>query len=311
MINAPRCSVILPTYNRAETLPRAVASVLAQDEPRLELIIIDDATTDATGTWLASLRDDRIRVISLPVNSGPAEARNHGLRAAMAPVTAFLDSDDVYRANRLSVPLEALAGDAELVCVISSSVKQVRTKTAAVVLPDLKLASPVFEWAMFCDLVGVETSSITVRTEAALACGGFRAALRRTEDREFMIRLAKLGALRVLGDILWDKSWSDDSLSNSWLTAGESFMTLLAERPEYVQRFSRLGNYFAVKILVSDLRHRSPATFYRDYRRFHGAGLLRADLRSLWRGHREVRNYRRAMSGSRLAQLSGAPQRWD
>src|SRR4051794_37621137 len=61
---APRCSVILPTYNRLRTLPRAVASVLAQDEPDFELIIVDDASTDGTQRWLATLADPRIRLIT-------------------------------------------------------------------------------------------------------------------------------------------------------------------------------------------------------------------------------------------------------
>src|SRR5271157_1250878 len=57
----PRCSVILPTHNR-KTLPRAVASVLAQDEPDFELIIVDDGSTDQTQAWLKTLDDPRIRL---------------------------------------------------------------------------------------------------------------------------------------------------------------------------------------------------------------------------------------------------------
>ena len=62
MKGLPRCTVILPTYNRVATLPRAVASVIAQNEPDFELIIIDDGSTDKTREWLSKLDDPRIRV---------------------------------------------------------------------------------------------------------------------------------------------------------------------------------------------------------------------------------------------------------
>jgi len=90
----PRCSVILPTYNRLRTLPRAVESVLAQDMPEFELIIVDDASTDGTRAWLAGLRDPRIRTARLDHNGGPSAARNAGIAMALAPALAFLDSDD-------------------------------------------------------------------------------------------------------------------------------------------------------------------------------------------------------------------------
>src|SRR3954468_22320288 len=98
----PRCSVILPTYNRLRVLPRAIASVLAQDMRDFELLIVDDCSTDGTSDWLKQQSDPRIRVIAAPRNGGPSAARNLGLEAARAPVASFLDSDDVYRPNRLS-----------------------------------------------------------------------------------------------------------------------------------------------------------------------------------------------------------------
>ncbi len=96
MRGLPSCTIILPTYNRAATLPRAVASVVAQKEQNFELIIIDDGSTDETQTWLATLDDPRIRVTLSKHSQGPSAARNIGIDMAAAPVLAFLDSDDVY-----------------------------------------------------------------------------------------------------------------------------------------------------------------------------------------------------------------------
>src|ERR1700724_1829977 len=102
----------LPTRRPAR--PRARASVLAQEGARFELIVVDDASTDATGAYLATLADPRIRVIAAERNLCPSGARILGLSAARAEVVAFLDSDDAYLPGRLAVPLAALASDPDL-----------------------------------------------------------------------------------------------------------------------------------------------------------------------------------------------------
>ncbi|MBI4274305.1 MAG: glycosyltransferase [Rhizobiales bacterium] len=311
MSDRPSCSVIVPTYNRMHTLPRAVASVLAQDERDFEIIIVDDASTDDTQVWLDAQSDPRIRVVRSERNLGPSGARNLGLATARAPITAFLDSDDFYRPNRLSVPLAAFAHEPDLVCTLSSSIKHEPKETNTALLQDVKLASPAFEWALLCDLVGVETTSITVRTEAARAAGGFCERLRRTEDREFLIRLARLGTGRLLPEILWEKSWIADSLSNEWTGAGRDLIAYVGQRPEYTERFRKLGHYFATKILVADLRRLDFPTLAGDLRRFRVAGLLKGNFAQLWRDHREVRKYRRRMRGRyALTALKGPPLDW-
>src|SRR5947209_3123095 len=126
--SSPQCSVVLPTYNRIHSLPRAVASVLAQDREDFELIIVDDGSTDDTPAWLARLEHRRIRSLRLDRNAGPSAARNRGLETARAPIVAFLDSDDVYRPNRLSIPLQAFLREDDVVCTLSSSIKQIRTR---------------------------------------------------------------------------------------------------------------------------------------------------------------------------------------
>lgn len=237
MTGRPAISVVVATYNRRARLPRAIASVLAQADAEFELIVVDDASTDDTRTYLASLADPRIRVILAEHNRGPSAARNLGLEAARADVVAFLDSDDAYRAQRLSLPLAALGADPSLVCVLSSAMKSDRGIPREARIPDVTLAGPAFEWALVCDLVPVEASSITVRRDAARAIGGFCETLRLSEDREFLIRLARRGGGRLIPDVLWEKSWSDDGLSNRWASAGNGLLAFVRQRPEYVTRF--------------------------------------------------------------------------
>jgi len=304
-----RCSVVLPTYNRLAILPRAVQSVLTQDEQDFELIVVDDSTDD-TAQWLARQTDPRVRVIRPEQRRGVGAARNVGIAAARAPVVAFVDSDDWYLPQRLSRALDALDREPDLVCTLSSARKETPNEIRPSPLPDVKLAPQAFEWALYCDLIGVDGTSITVRTEAARAAGGFFEKS-RTEDREFLIRLAPHGAARLLPQIDWEKGWSTVSLSNDWKTAGRDLLDYAKQRPELTTRFHKIGSYLASKILVYDLRRGDVATFAADWRAFRKAGLLQGGVGRIWREHREVRKYRRANSNREaLMRLSGVPADW-
>jgi glycosyltransferase involved in cell wall biosynthesis len=306
----PDISVVLATHNRAALLPRAIASVLAQDGVEFELIIVDDASTDGTRDYLATLADPRVRIVTVQSNLGPSGARNRGLAAARAPVVAFLDSDDRYRPGRLVAPLAALA-DADVVCVLSSALRFDRGTPREARVPDVTLRREAFEWALICDLVPVEASSMTVRRDDAVAAGGFCPTLRLAEDREFLIRLARRGGGRLLPDVLWEKNWVDDSLSNEWRKAASGLVAYLRERPEYASRFPAVASYLATKVLVSHVRDRRFDALWHDVAVFRAAGLIDANLLRVIARHRAVSDYRREhATGAALAALRGAPEKW-
>jgi glycosyltransferase involved in cell wall biosynthesis len=310
-MKAPHCTIILPTYNRAAALPRAISSVMAQNEQDFELIIIDDGSTDNTREWLATLDDARIRVVRSEHNQGPSAARNIGINMAAAPMLAFLDSDDIYCKERLSVPLAIFERDPDVICILSSALKEDKHgNTTAVLLPNVKLASGAFEWAMICDLVGVESTSISVRTEHARKIGGFCSDLRRTEDREFLIRLSRLGAAQILPNVLWQKTWSVDGASNQWATAGRDLVSYFRERTEYLSRYRKVGQYLATKILMMHIRHHDVKSLMGDTLRFYRVGLLNGGIAQLWRNHLQVKKYRRVAQHQPLDALTGPPTEW-
>lgn len=307
----PEISVVLATYNRAALLPRAIESVLAQTGADFELIVIDDASSDGTPVYLKSLADPRIRVRIAEKNQGPSGARNLGIEMAKAPIVAFLDSDDVYLPGRLSIPLKIFLSEPDVVCVLASARKFDRGVPRAAHIPALKLAAPAFEWALICDLIPVEATSITVRRDAALAAGGFCPRLRLTEDREFLTRLAKQGGCRTVGDLLWEKTWSDDGLSMDWSHMADGLIAYVRERPEYTTRFARLGSYLATKILVAHMRDRRYHMLLPDFEKLRGAGLIPGNPLRALRNHVSVKKYRRATNNAAgLAQLKGPPEHW-
>ena len=101
-------SIVIPAYNRAATLHRAVASVLAQDFRDWELIVVDDGSTDDCAGAVRACGDPRLKLIRHPVNRGAPAARNTGVRAAAGRLVAFLDSDDEWLPGKLAAQVSAL-----------------------------------------------------------------------------------------------------------------------------------------------------------------------------------------------------------
>jgi glycosyltransferase involved in cell wall biosynthesis len=104
----PFVSVVLPTRNRAALARRAVYSVLAQSYSDLELIVIDDGSTDGTSSMLSSIDDRRLQVIRNERNVGVSAARNLGIQRARGELVAFQDDDDLWFAHKLERQVDAL-----------------------------------------------------------------------------------------------------------------------------------------------------------------------------------------------------------
>ncbi|MCB9095883.1 MAG: glycosyltransferase [Halobacteriovoraceae bacterium] len=100
MTNKPFFSVIIPTHNRASTLPRAVESVLGQTDQDFELIIVDDGSSDSTHKYLEQL-PATIKMIKNSENKGVSFSRNRGVEQSYAPWLCFLDSDDEWLPHKL------------------------------------------------------------------------------------------------------------------------------------------------------------------------------------------------------------------
>ena len=96
----PLVSVIIPTFNRATMVVEAVDSVLAQSYQPLEIIVVDDGSTDDTAVRLSGY-GERIKVIRRPLNRGVSAARNCGIRQSCGHYLALLDSDDLWLPDKI------------------------------------------------------------------------------------------------------------------------------------------------------------------------------------------------------------------
>ena len=109
-------SVIIPSYNRSKTIERSARSVLNQTIKDLELIIVDDCSTDDSKSVIESIHDNRLIYIKLPINSGACVARNRGIEEAKGEYIAFQDSDDEWVEDKLEKQLKALLENNVDVC---------------------------------------------------------------------------------------------------------------------------------------------------------------------------------------------------
>lgn len=112
MEEVPLVSVIMPNYNGAQFIERSIDSVLRQSMPELELLVVDDASTDESPYLLDSIRrrDARITFLRCGQNMGAAQARNLAIDCARGEFLAFLDSDDLWHRDKLTRQLEAIRG---------------------------------------------------------------------------------------------------------------------------------------------------------------------------------------------------------
>ena len=103
-MNTPFVSVIIPTYNRAWSLKKAIDSVLEQDYKNFELIVVDDGSTDDTEALVTEYAKS-VKFVQQP-NLGVSAARNKGIQISSGSLISFLDSDDYWEPKKMSTPVE-------------------------------------------------------------------------------------------------------------------------------------------------------------------------------------------------------------
>jgi len=190
MTSPPEVSVVVPAHNRADLLPGAVRSVLGQEGVELELIVVDDASTDDTPRVLESF-GDAIRVVRPERNVERGAARNLGARQAKAPILAFLDSDDEWRPGKLAAQLPlARAGSASVTGLdfVGPGGRVLRTCAGELVGAPARvlLSNPVLGGA----------SSLVIPRATFEAVGGYPEgwSVQGSEDWVLLVRLHRAGA---------------------------------------------------------------------------------------------------------------------
>jgi glycosyltransferase involved in cell wall biosynthesis len=186
----PKVSIVIPTYNRANFLPRAIKSALSQTYRNIEIIIVDDNSKDKTEEIVKYYNDPRIRYIVHKCNLGPSAARNTGIKNSKGKYIAFLDSDDEWFLEKISCQMNIFQkkdSKCGIVCtggyIIKDNKKTVRVKSISL------SPNSFYRKILLENTVG--TSTVLVKKECFEKVGLFDESLKNCEDWDMWIRIAK------------------------------------------------------------------------------------------------------------------------
>jgi glycosyltransferase involved in cell wall biosynthesis len=193
----PLVSVIMPCFNSAEHLNEAIDSVLEQDYANIELIVVDDGSTDSSPQLLQQY-GDRIKVI-YQQNSGPAAARNTGMREATGDFIAFNDSDDIWLPGKLSAQIALLQAEPEIGLCYTGWIVWDQQQPLAQILqsrPDISAQErvPGLSGWLYLKLLAVcyiHTTTAVFRRDILQHVGYFNEAFRIGEDHDYWLRISQ------------------------------------------------------------------------------------------------------------------------
>jgi glycosyltransferase involved in cell wall biosynthesis len=209
-------SIVLPTFNRADTVRRSIRSVLDQSHQNLELIVVDDGSTDNTAAVMKDITDPRVRYIRFERNRGQSTVRNAGIAESRANLIAFQDSDDTWLPEKLSRQLPLLEADPGLSGVYCD-LQRVKAdgRHTLIEAPDLVLGSIYDQRPSIYQTFGVGIQTCLFRKEILVNAGGFREDMKCFEDLELLLRLTRTHRLHRLAEPLVNYFESDDSVSKN------------------------------------------------------------------------------------------------
>jgi len=192
-------SVIIPTFNKAATIMRAIESVQRQSYKNYEIIVVDDGSTDNTREVVREI--PRVKYFSKN-NEGPSSARNLGIRKAEGKIIAFLDSDDEWRQDKLEKCIDKLTETPRARVVISNYAIYDEAEKKELKPPKrLRTYSPLMILLSFNE-TNLHTSSVVTYKGLIERVGGFDERLIRGEDWELWIRLSEIAEFAFINEPL-------------------------------------------------------------------------------------------------------------
>jgi GT2 family glycosyltransferase len=232
----PLVSVVIPTFNRTAYLSRAIDSVCEQSFHDWELIIADDGSSSETADYLRSLSESRIRILWLQHSGNPARVRNVAIQSAQSRYLAFLDSDDLWRPEKLAKQIKALEGNpnARWSYTLENRIDAGERPWQPADAGERKARSG---W-IFPELLRLEIAismpAIVVERELARAIGGFDERQRFGEWHDFGLRLAAGAEAILVPEVLCSIRAHDEHFSADRVAALTDWMQLY-------EKFGRLA----------------------------------------------------------------------
>ncbi|MBI4309661.1 MAG: glycosyltransferase family 2 protein [Candidatus Omnitrophica bacterium] len=242
-------SVVISTYNRRDKLKRAVTSALNQTVQEFELIVVDNASTDATEEMVKSIKDPRLRYIKHETNKGGPAARNTGIRAAQAPLIALLDDDDEWFAQKLEKQVQRIKQAPDKTGLVYAGTEiydEHKRHVQQVNRP--RYRGNVYHRLLLSTILG-SVSSVLIKRECFDKAGLFDEQLTSCQDWDMWLRIAQYFEFDFVDETLARINMHGEQISTNFaaLIPGRSRMVAKHEQefkqhPEiFVVHLKRLG----------------------------------------------------------------------
>ncbi len=292
----PQVTVVVPIYNSAKTIKRAIDSIVAQTFSDLEIVVVDDGSTDQGSDVVAQYGISNLNLIKHLHNKGAAAARNTGVVAARGRLIAFLDSDDVWRRDKVERQVAAinLAGDSISRACATGYIFHKRNRTLTV---NLDMPAVQFRRDILFGCTISPGTTLLVDRRVFDEVGYFDEDLRRLEDWDWLLRFARWdgGEMLTLSEPLADIYEDPQGPERSKKTLDEVMHALTRIAEKQLPAFKGLAR----RKLRSALYVETAANLYRSGRPFSAAGYVLAGLviyphrnaaffRTLWRSVRTL-----------------------
>ncbi len=268
-VNRPLVSVIIPTYNRIQTLPASIESVLNQTYGNLEVIIMDDASEDGTEEYVKGMEDNRIRYRKSGINMGPAAARNLGAELATGEYLAFQDSDDEWLPDKLEKQMELMLKDEELSLVYCEfgmyQGEELRIRIPFREIPYDQKCGDLFSYLLLYPLISTQT--MVVKREAFLEEQGFNETLKAYEDFEFTLRFSRRNRIGFVEETLVRVNSSPDSVNKRFAERSHAQFFMAREMLEPLRERDLLWQKLEIILQEAEL-HLCHDTFIDDLTQF-------------------------------------------
>ena len=182
----PKFTVIIPTFNRAEVIARAVGSVLNQSFVDFELIVVDDGSIDSTRSQIEQINDERLSYFYVE-NSGVSAARNFGMSKAQGEWFAFLDSDDEWLEHKLQSQVDVMTRSPDIKIIHGEEIWIRNGKRVNQMKKHQKFGGWIFEKCL--PLCLISPSAVTIHRSVIEDVGKFREDFEVCEDYELWLRI--------------------------------------------------------------------------------------------------------------------------